>query len=79
MSEVMDTTKAVATASRGGFPILSILTLIFVVGKIMGKLAWSWWWVFAPLWIPTAATIVIGIIAIILMILLAIIAAIVER
>lgn len=26
------------------------LTLIFVVLKLMGIIAWSWWWVLAPLW-----------------------------
>ena len=33
---------------------LSLLTLLFVAGKITGHLTWSWLWVFAPLWIPTA-------------------------
>lgn len=28
------------------------LTLIFVVAKIMGRLNWTWWWVFSPLWLP---------------------------
>lgn len=26
-----------------------LLTLIFVIAKIMGFIAWSWWLVFAPL------------------------------
>lgn len=42
------------------FPIFGILTIIFVVGKIMGKLTWSWLWVLAPLWAPYAITLVIG-------------------
>lgn len=31
------------------FPAL--LTLVFVIAKILGLIAWSWWWVFSPLWI----------------------------
>jgi hypothetical protein len=30
------------------------LTVAFVVLKLLGKIAWSWWWVFSPLWIPPA-------------------------
>ena len=29
-----------------------LLTLVFVVAKIMGKVDWPWLWVFCPLWIP---------------------------
>lgn len=28
-----------------------LLTLIFVLAKIFGKLDWSWWWVFSPIWL----------------------------
>lgn len=28
--------------------------LTFFVLKLCGVLAWSWWWVFAPLWAPSA-------------------------
>lgn len=38
-----DTTKT-------GLGFLSILTLIFVVAKILGFLSWSWWLVFLPIW-----------------------------
>ena len=29
----------------------TILTIIFVVLKLMGKISWSWWWVLSPVWI----------------------------
>lgn len=29
-----------------------ILFVLFLVLKLCGVIAWSWWWVFAPLWIP---------------------------
>lgn len=34
-----------------GIGIAGILTIIFVIMKCLGHLTWSWWWVFAPLWI----------------------------
>ena len=36
----------------GGF--MGLLTLVFVIAKLWGKIDWSWWWVFAPVWIPWA-------------------------
>lgn len=34
----------------GGFPLLGIMFLIFMTLKLTGHIAWSWWWVTAPLW-----------------------------
>jgi hypothetical protein len=31
-----------------------ILTVAFIVLKLLGKIQWSWWWVLAPTWIPLA-------------------------
>ncbi len=33
---------------------LQILTIVFIVLKLLGKITWSWWWVLAPLWGPFA-------------------------
>ena len=33
---------------------LELLFLLFLGLKLAGKIDWSWWWVFAPLWIPLA-------------------------
>lgn len=30
----------------------SVLTLIFVTLKLTNVIAWSWWWVLSPLWLP---------------------------
>lgn len=30
--------------------LLSVLFVVFLVLKLMGIIAWSWWWVTAPLW-----------------------------
>ena len=49
-----------------GFPLASILTIIFVIAKLVGKISWSWWWVFAPIWISTGlALTVIGFVLVI--------------
>ena len=39
----------VITIAGGNF--LWILTLIFVIAKILGYINWSWWIVFMPLWL----------------------------
>jgi hypothetical protein len=41
--------------SSGGCSSLPILLFfIFLVLKLAGAIAWSWWWVFSPLWLPGA-------------------------
>lgn len=41
------------------FPILGILGLMFIYLKLTGAIAWSWWWVLAPFWIPLAFALVV--------------------
>jgi hypothetical protein len=55
-----DNTKA----SGGGIGFFGLLTILFVGLKLTGYINWSWWWVFAPLWIPTG--VVVGILIIVL-------------
>jgi len=43
-------TQVVVNASPGLF----FLFVIFFVLKVTETVAWSWWWVTAPLWLPTA-------------------------
>lgn len=50
-------------STNTGVSGLMMLTIALVVLKVLGYLHWSWWWVFAPLWIPWS--IVVGIILII--------------
>lgn len=40
--------------SSGGIGIGGILLIEFIVLKLCGVIAWSWWWVLSPLWIPIA-------------------------
>lgn len=40
----------------------SLLTLVFIVLKLIGVINWSWWWVLAPLWIPVGIVLVLVVI-----------------
>ena len=42
------------TASVNSSPVVSILTITFVVLKLTHVVAWSWWWVLSPLWLSAA-------------------------
>lgn len=35
----------------GGIGFCGLLTIVFIVLKLIGIIDWSWIWVFAPLWI----------------------------
>ena len=37
-----------------GLSFTTVLLIIFIVLKLVGSIAWSWWWVLSPLWIPIA-------------------------
>lgn len=40
--------------SSGGIGIGGVLLIVFIVLKLCGVIAWSWWWVLGPFWIPLA-------------------------
>jgi len=41
-----------SSSSSGGVGFLGLLTIVFIVMKLMGYITWSWLWVLAPMWIP---------------------------
>ena len=53
-----------SVSAGGGIGLAGILTIIFVIFKLLGKITWSWWWVFAPLWIPLCLALIIFVIII---------------
>jgi hypothetical protein len=55
--------KETTSVQRTGPGFLSLLTLLFITLKLLGKIDWSWWWVLAPLWIPTVFVLVVFLIA----------------
>lgn len=40
--------------SGGGIGLSGVLLIVFIVLKLCGVIAWSWWWILCPLWIPIA-------------------------
>lgn len=46
--------QAQQVGRSGGTGFCSLLTILFIGLKLGGVIAWSWWWVLAPLWIPLA-------------------------
>lgn len=44
--------KTVVKKTSQSFPLFTIMFLIFMTLKLCGVIAWSWWWVTAPIWAP---------------------------
>ena len=36
----------------GGMGFCGLLTVVFIVLKLIGVITWSWLWVLSPIWIP---------------------------
>ena len=51
-------------AKQGGRGIVSVLTIVFLVLKLLGVIQWSWIWVLSPIWI--SAVIVVAVFSVIL-------------
>ena len=51
-------------AKQGGLGIVSVLTIIFIVLKLLGVIKWSWILVLSPIWI--SAVIVVAVFSVIL-------------
>lgn len=54
-----DNNVNVSSSSSSGIGFIGLLTIVFIVLKLLGKIAWSWWWVLSPLWISTGLVVVI--------------------
>lgn len=54
-----------SSSSSSGIGFTGLLTIVFVVLKLMEIITWSWWWVLSPVWITAIFWIVVagGIIA----------------
>jgi uncharacterized protein (DUF983 family) len=45
--------------SSGGLGICGVTFIVFLILKLCDVINWSWWWVTAPIWIPTVLFITI--------------------
>lgn len=59
--------------SNGGIGLVTGLTLIFVVLKLLDLIQWSWIWVLSPIWISWGIVVAILIIALILALIVALV------
>ena len=50
------------SAGAGGIGFGGLLTIVFIVLKLVGVINWSWWWVLSPIWISW----VIGLVALLI-------------
>lgn len=39
--------------------VFTIAQTVLVTLKLIGVISWSWWWVFAPSWIPFALLLIL--------------------
>ena len=54
--------------SSGGIGFTGVLTIVFIVLKLLGKITWSWWWVLSPIWISAIVAILFLLIYLIIVI-----------
>lgn len=48
-----------SSSSSSGIGFAGLLTIAFIVLKLIHEIRWSWWWVLSPLWIGAALAVVI--------------------
>jgi len=47
------------TTVHGGVGFTGLLTIVFIVLKLLGVIQWSWVWVLSPIWIDAILTVVL--------------------
>jgi len=48
-----------SSSSSGGVGFGDLLTIVFIVLKLLDKIDWSWWWVLSPIWISASLVFII--------------------
>ena len=61
------------TIQFSGTSFKGLLFLVFLTLKLTNVINWSWWWITAPLWIPSAIIIGIGLLVVAILALTSII------
>lgn len=51
---------------KQGLSLGIVLTIIFVILKLIGVIEWSWVWVLAPLWVSACLSLVIYLIGLLI-------------
>lgn len=47
------------TTVKGGIGFVGLLTIAFIVLKLVGVITWSWVWVLSPIWIDAILIIIL--------------------
>lgn len=48
-----------SVSAGGGIGFTGLLAIVFIVLKLCDVIAWSWWWVLSPIWIPFGVVLVL--------------------
>lgn len=48
----MNNNKTSSSSSSSGIGFCGLLTVAFIVLRLLGVITWSWIWIVAPLWVP---------------------------
>lgn len=48
-----------SNSDSGGLGFLGLLTVAFIVLKLVGVIKWTWWWVLSPIWISIVVAVVL--------------------
>ena len=51
--------KDTQTVQYGDANICTMTFIVFLVLKLCGTITWSWWWITAPLWIPSGIVLIL--------------------
>ena len=68
-----DDKKATISAGGAGLGLAEVLTVVFVVLKLVGVINWPWIWVLSPLWISLGLVLLIFLIVFAVIIIAAIV------
>lgn len=53
--------KSMEERKSGGIGFAGLLTITFIVLKLIGVVSWSWLWVLSPMWITWVLAIIVAI------------------
>lgn len=51
--------------NNAGIGFAGLLTIAFIVLKLLGKISWSWIWVLSPIWITALIVVIIIVVTIV--------------
>ena len=54
------------SSASGGIGFVGLLTIVFIVLKLVGVINWSWFWVLSPIIFSAAFGVVVVVVAVIL-------------